>query len=530
MKTLSFFIQLILIVFIIISCQKDEPNAGEEVAITKEKISGFVQKGPFNNGTDITIFELNDKLIQTGNSFNTQISNNSGLFELNSIELKSNYVEIKATGFYFNEVKNDNSIAPLTLYAISDLTDKSDININILSHLEKLRVQQLVSENKSFSDAKKQAQKEVLNIFKFQKEDIISSELLNITKNTDDNAILLAISAILQGNRTVAELSELLAYIITDIKEDGTLDDENIGSDLVNHAKVLNLFEIRENIENRYADLEIDADIPDFEFYVNLFLDSAGFEITNFITYPEFSDYGENILYDDKVDFTSNVFYSLSAEIPTGNSLKIIIKGGLWWYNVLPNGPVNWNVSEYNFSSKTQIFTSAESGKSCDLKISFDLPQEGEFILVEYYENDADEPTKTKQLNIANAISGLTDNNIIYPETGEYGLNILYLPNDTFYTNINYSLNVKLTENFAIRVGIKGESIYSISNINNWIDEGVDSENNSHIFYSGDGNRECDLQISFTAVSDSQNTMEIEYYESMAIAPDFTKIVWIINE
>ena len=290
MKPIFTIILIAIIAMFFVSCEKEPQHSGLptsdslDITVFKKKISGYVQKGPFNNGTDITIFELNNMLSQTGNSFNTQISNNLGLFELNSVSLRSIFIEIKATGFYYNEVADENSAAQLTLYAISDLTNRSDINVNILSHLEKQRVQYLISQNYSLRDAKRKAQREILNIFKFQKEDILNSELLNISENTDDNAILLAVSVILQGNRTVAELSELLANIITNIKEDGTLDDESIGSDLVNHAKVLNLTEIRENIENRYSDLEIDADIPDFETYVNLFLDSAGYEVTSLIT------------------------------------------------------------------------------------------------------------------------------------------------------------------------------------------------------------------------------------------------------
>ena len=47
------------------------------------------------------------------------------------------------------------------------------------------------------------------------------SEYLDISQPGDKNAILLAISVILQGYLSVAELSELLANITTDIREDG---------------------------------------------------------------------------------------------------------------------------------------------------------------------------------------------------------------------------------------------------------------------------------------------------------------------
>jgi len=49
---------------------------------------------------------------------------------------------------------------------------------------------------------------------------IPDSELLDITKSGDNNAILLAVSLILQGFRSEAELTELLAAISNDIRTD----------------------------------------------------------------------------------------------------------------------------------------------------------------------------------------------------------------------------------------------------------------------------------------------------------------------
>ncbi len=44
-----------------------------------------------------------------------------------------------------------------------------------------------------------------------------NSEELDITINKEENAILLAISLILQGNKSEADLTQLLANISTDI-------------------------------------------------------------------------------------------------------------------------------------------------------------------------------------------------------------------------------------------------------------------------------------------------------------------------
>jgi hypothetical protein len=222
MKTLLNLSFLLFCLFLF-SCTKEyiiEPVA-ENKPIVRENISGFVQKGPFSIGSSVTVSELDSLLSQTGRNFNTQITTNDGNFRVNNIVLENSLVEIKADGFYYDEVNGEISENRLTLYSLSDLTDQSTVNVNVLSYLEKARIEYLVENGKSFNEAKKQAQKEVLKIFEIKKDDIVNSEQLNLSKDGEDNAILLAISVILQGRRSVAELSELLAKISMDIKTDG---------------------------------------------------------------------------------------------------------------------------------------------------------------------------------------------------------------------------------------------------------------------------------------------------------------------
>lgn len=271
------FRMLIIIPWLLIlcySCQKKEI----ENKILKSKVSGYVQKGPFINGTSVQMFELNSSLDQTGNVFNTQIINNKGSFEINNVELASQFVEFSANGYYFNEVTGKISSSPLTLYALSDLTDISTVNINILTHLEKDRVKYLVGKGIGFSEAKDSAQKEILAIFDFHTANMAESEVLDISVNEEENAILLAISLILQGNRSAGELTELLANITSDIREDGELSQSTILTSLRNSTIIEfdSIPKIRINIEERYNELGIIATIPDFEKFINEFLEFTG--------------------------------------------------------------------------------------------------------------------------------------------------------------------------------------------------------------------------------------------------------------
>jgi hypothetical protein len=385
------------------ACDK-ETNRDEPHPVVKETLSGAAQKGPFANGSSITISELTEDLVQTGRSYHAEILDNSGRFLLNQLELSTQFADVKVDGFYFNEVSNTLSGARLILYALSDLSDKSELNINLMSYLERSRILSLVADGANFSVAKHQAQEELLEIFSIEKPDIAESELLDISKPEDDHAILLAVSVILQGHRNVAELSELLANINTDFREDGKLDDPLLGSSLVNHAVTLDLQKIRENLEERYLANGTELILPDFEKYVNQFLERTGYEVTTFIEYPEFSEYGENILYADKSVFRQDQEYSMAAEIPVGGSLMIRLSGGLWAYRSMPDGPVNWDVSAYNWETATQVFKAIESGSGCDLNMIFinqlDTVKSEDVILIEYFENQNDTVTRSKYVTI----------------------------------------------------------------------------------------------------------------------------------
>lgn len=389
----KFYFLLVFTLLVFASCKK-ENEKNENPLITKSVVNGYAQKGPFLNGTSIVISELDNSYSATGKVFSTQIADNSGVFQINNVSLISPYVQLKADGYYFNEVTGINSTAPITLYALTDITDKTSINVNILSHLEKSRIEYLLANGYSFSVAKKQAEQEILRLFSISKDDIIDSDLLNISQDGDDNAILLAVSVIIQGYRTEADLSELLANISTDIRQDGVLNSSSLGSMLINDAKLFNLSLIRTNIENRYNNLGITATIPNFEKYVNQFIDSTNYQFTNNIEYPENGTYGNNVLYGDNTSYSSSNSYSLAANLPKGTNLKIIIKNGLWYYSVIPNGPINWTITIYDSGSQQQIFTATESGNNCDLSIEFGT---GEHV-IEYYENNSATPTRTKTI------------------------------------------------------------------------------------------------------------------------------------
>ena len=394
MKRLN-LIQIILFTIIVFSCEKENDNG---VNLNLDKVTGFVQKGPFLNGTAITISELTSDLISTGKNFSSQILDNRGTFEIRNVDLTSQYVELKADGFYFNEVSNSNSPAQLTLYALSDLSSRNSINVNLLSSLEKSRVDYLVSNGKSFSKAKEMAQSEILSIFEISKKGLAESEQLDISKPGDDNAILLAVSVILQGYLSVSELSELIANMSTDIREDGRLDSHSLGSTLINNARAIKLESIRKNLENRYESFGINITVPDFERYVNQFIDKTDFDFTGFIEYPESGKYGLNILDKTKANYDPGT-YSMKAILPEGASLKVKISGLNWAFPAFQEN-TGWEHSDWNDADNSRTFTAIRTGE-IDFKILFDSYQDSTWsneINLFVYENESQEVTWSKEI------------------------------------------------------------------------------------------------------------------------------------
>jgi len=277
LKFLFFPTILALTLGLMISCSdKDESSSsGTSAPVSLYAASGTVQKGPFIQGSIITMWELDSNRVQTGRSFSGTIHDNAGSFNIRGV-LNYKMVEITVSGYYFNEVSGSVSNAPVTLQALADMTDSSSVNVNMMTTLEKKRVEYLIDSGLTFAEAKTQTQKEIMKIFGIENFSVGNSETLDITKSGAGNGILLAISLILQAgatNMTEAELTELLSIINNDIRTDGTLEDTTAKATLMTGMAYVgsHVAPIRNNIESRYADLGMSVTIPRFGGFSDCF-------------------------------------------------------------------------------------------------------------------------------------------------------------------------------------------------------------------------------------------------------------------
>ena len=385
----------------ILSCDKEEVTIVETVSY--ERVSGFVQKGPFLNGTSITVSELLPNLTPTGRTFSSQVLDNRGTFSLADVRLSSRYAQLRANGFYFNEVTGENSGAQLTLYALSDLESRSDLNVNLLSTLEKGRVEYLISQGTDFAAAKRQAQTEILAIFEMGAENMPASEQLDITRPGTDNGKLLALSVILQGDRDVAGLSELVANISTDIRTDGILNSELLGTELHNAAALLDTAAVRANLERRYDVLGLTISVPTFAEHVKRFTDSTDFAFTQKVTYPESYEGVSNLLADDVTELELGTKYYLITRTPTKTAVKVEIRGGRLEGRVVKGMEFrSYQGPDYTYVSTTE----GEGVVELNLyprqyfqndTLDYVSPPAGPTI-ISVYENGATTPTFTKEV------------------------------------------------------------------------------------------------------------------------------------
>ena len=251
-------------------------NDDDSLIEGKYKIEGFVQKGPFVQGSEITIAEIDSELVPIGTSYTTSTVDDFGSFEI-SKEMSTNYVEVTASGYYFNEVEGKLSTSELNFRVVSDLTEEKPVNINILTTIERERIKVLIGEGKTFEEARTQAETEILAVFNIKGFEKANFQEMDISKEGDSNAILLAISAVLQNGSTEAELSELISKITQDLKDDGILNGQTQKDMIRGKSMSLDLAAVRTNLEKRYSDLGLTLTIPKFEDFV----DSDGDGIIN---------------------------------------------------------------------------------------------------------------------------------------------------------------------------------------------------------------------------------------------------------
>lgn len=270
MKTkdcLVFSVMLLIVLSGMSACGSDAEGTGGTPSVQKT-VSGTIEKGPFVQGSRVTLYELKNDLTQTGRSFRTQTNSDLGAFRFESVSLESQFVELETSGYFYNEVKGGLSSSEITLNALSDISNRNAVNVNIITHLEFGRVKKLVQSGSSFSNAKKQAERELLKCFAITDE-ISNPEGISVTDNSVGSSILLAISTIMLYDKSEGEFTEFLAKFMADFADNGIIDNQSIRDGIAAGQKNAHPSEVTARMKEFYANKGVQIDCRDFSTYID---------------------------------------------------------------------------------------------------------------------------------------------------------------------------------------------------------------------------------------------------------------------
>lgn len=343
MKRIIAFLPIVALFTGLLSCE-DQLENEDNFKPTDYTVKGKVEKGPFISGSTINLQPMNSKMVPTGSTFSTTITDNAGNFAFNTATLETPFAQLTANGYFFNEVTGRLSNGTLSLRALVDLSEQSTVNVNILTHLKYARILDLVEkDNKNYKEANKQAQRELLSQFGLQKYADTDATNYSITSGTPEAGALIAISALILRNRNEAQVTEYLAKLSQEFGATGTFSvdtKEIIKKD--RNALINRISSIEDNIKKRYEELgqtisvmplECFFDWDDDEEAGNEFVDPNDLPTlsTTAITVPK--EGGEyTISIDSKIPL-----YLDNTGMSQGTPTNSIVLDDFWAYIYKPN-------------------------------------------------------------------------------------------------------------------------------------------------------------------------------------------------
>ena len=217
--------------------EQAEGQSGENLPVGNQDVAytGFAEAGPFLVGGSVKMNAVDPATLKTlGESLETTVVSDRGDFAFTGT-LESAYASLEASGRFFH-YSNSDTVSSITLNAYTNLADHAHVNVNMLTHMEYARMNQLVAEEgMTFADAKKKAEKEIVAAFHLP-EDTARFESVSLASTGTAAQNLLAVTSIVLGERSGDEISGMLTAITDDIARDGKWDDDSLKAFLADEA------------------------------------------------------------------------------------------------------------------------------------------------------------------------------------------------------------------------------------------------------------------------------------------------------
>lgn len=328
------------------------------VAVKDLDVAGVSQKGPFVKGSAVTVQGIDCKTMKfTDEVFEGEVKNNMGEFVVEKVNLSTTCAVVAVTGEYRSEMTGKKVSDKLTLRALTNLKDRTHVNVNLLTNLEYERVMHYVAEKgKTFDEAKDLAETEVLVAFGMAG-NTTEFEDLDIFGTSDADATLLAISVLMQGDADVKTLTERMDKFSDSFAESGTWNDDDTKKAIIDWIANAVAEAVMDSIRKNMEDWGFANEVPDFETAVDAFATNVSKEESNDSVktegwswdVPKDARLNPNIKYDSMVDPRDKQVYKVvKIDVPDANYSQVwmaenlnyadsvktpSLKGSNWCYN-----------------------------------------------------------------------------------------------------------------------------------------------------------------------------------------------------
>lgn len=248
------------------SADSDESSSSRR-GVEDEYISGM---SPFANISTVFVRELDGETLEEADHvYRGWSTGGFGGYEVMGVTLASPYAVVEISGNYRLGVTGKSSDIPVSLKALVDLSERSSVNVNLLTHLEFARVRSLVASGESVADAKQQAETEILEAFGLEGS-VENFGDLDIASFSEGSAILLAIDVILQGGTSDMQLLLRLNNLANDIERNGKWNDSTAKAEMADWAMQTDLSGWLATVRKNMAAWDV-GEIANFEKYVRMF-------------------------------------------------------------------------------------------------------------------------------------------------------------------------------------------------------------------------------------------------------------------